>query len=212
MDKANCCSKPKAEDYRQALQSMDSFMDVSVEDLMTLSERAQEFARQRVLMAGRIDQLMTQPVKTVHPGTSLTEAAHLLVSHHISGLPVVDESGKLTGIITEADFLRVLGIQSDMPHHHTLWHTLENLFHHMAHHGGTTSPDTQVANHMVKTVITASPEDPVQTVLALMKQHQVKRIIIVDDKQQVCGIVTRSNLVRLFFDNFFKREPNQNSV
>ena len=49
---------------------------------------------------------MSQPVRTVHPQTPLADAAHLMVTERISGLPVVDDAGALVGIITEADFLR----------------------------------------------------------------------------------------------------------
>jgi hypothetical protein len=39
--------RPRREDYERALQSMDTFTDVSVQDLMTLAERAEHFAGQR---------------------------------------------------------------------------------------------------------------------------------------------------------------------
>lgn len=194
-------SPPSQEDYQQALKSMDSFIDVGVEDLMRLATRAEQFARQRTLTAGSIATLMTQPVVTVRPHTSLAEAARLLVSQRISGLPVVDEQERLAGIITEADFLRILGVPVSHPGH-SLWQTLENLFDRLSDHGKLETPDDAVSQHMVRSVITAKPDTPIQQVLNLMKQHQVKRVVIVDDANRVRGMVTRSNLVRLFFDTF----------
>lgn len=193
-------TRPNAEDYQQAMQSMDIPMDVSVEDLMTLAERAEQFARQRSMAGGTVASIMTQPVVTVAPHTSLKEAAHLLVSKRVSGLPVVDENKRLVGLITEADFLRILGVPSPLPSH-SLWHTLENLFSHLTHPNRAEAPDEPIDGHMVRHVITANPADGIHKVLDLMKRHQVKRVVIVDDAQQVCGIVTRSNLVRLFFDS-----------
>ncbi|WMP18750.1 CBS domain-containing protein [Thiothrix lacustris] len=197
--------QPTVEDYRQALKSMDSFIDISVEDLMTLAARATQFAHQRVIAADTIATLMTQPVATVHSHTPLTEAAHLLVSQRISGLPVVNDANRLVGIITEADFLRVLGVPAIQPSH-SLWHTLDNLFTHTTKRDPLQAPNESIARHMVTHVITAHPTDKVQAVLDLMKKHQVKRVVIVDDDQQVCGIVTRSNLVRLFFDTYLRKE------
>lgn len=211
MSEAKPPPRPSAEDYQQALKSMDSFIDVSVDDLMTLTVRAEQFARQRTIAAGSIATLMTQPVVTVHPHTPLAEAAHLLVSQRISGLPVVDDGNRLVGIITESDFLRVLGVPAHLPSHN-LWHTLESLFVRVTHHGNLETPDEPIASHMVKPVITASPGDSVQTVLDLMKRHQVKRVVIVDDAWHVCGIVTRSNLVRLFFDTFLSKENSHPGV
>ena len=52
----------------------------------------------------RAHQIMTRPVITVTPDTTIVEAAKIMLEHHISGLPVVDATGKLTGIVSEDDF------------------------------------------------------------------------------------------------------------
>jgi acetoin utilization protein AcuB len=61
----------------------------------------------------RIDELMTKNVLTVSPDTPIEEAARLMVSNKIGGLPVVDESKKVVGVITETDifktFVEMLG-------------------------------------------------------------------------------------------------------
>ncbi len=48
----------------------------------------------------RAHQIMTRPVITVTPDTTIVEAAKIMLKHHISGLPVVDATGKLTGIVS----------------------------------------------------------------------------------------------------------------
>ncbi len=53
----------------------------------------------------RVGEAMTSPAITVRPGTSCKEAAGLLARHRISALPVVDERGRLVGIVSEADLL-----------------------------------------------------------------------------------------------------------
>jgi CBS domain-containing protein len=50
--------------------------------------------------------IMTQPVITVTPETTIVEAAQLMLQHHISGMPVLDSGGAMVGIITEGDLLR----------------------------------------------------------------------------------------------------------
>jgi CBS domain-containing protein len=52
------------------------------------------------------DQLGMRIVATVRPDASLAQAAQLLIEHHVSGLPVVDQDGRLIGLVTEHDFLR----------------------------------------------------------------------------------------------------------
>src|SRR5471032_1026251 len=54
----------------------------------------------------RAHHIMTRPVITVTPDTTIAEAANTMLQRHVSGLPVVDPTGKLVGIISEGDFLR----------------------------------------------------------------------------------------------------------
>lgn len=49
--------------------------------------------------------IMTTEIITVHPDTEVVRAAKMLLEHHINGLPVVDEEGRLTGIICQDDLI-----------------------------------------------------------------------------------------------------------
>ena len=201
MNKPHNPKSPSRTDFQQALQSMDTYMDITVDDLMTLAQRAEQFASRRNTSAIRVSQVMSQPVRTVHPQTPLAEAAHLMVSERISGLPVVDDADALVGIITEADFLRALGVPAHQPHQ-TLWQTLESLLSHLTHHGELEAPDTPVTEHMVKNVVCVHPGQDLHDVIEVMKRNSVKRVVVCDDKRRVIGMITRSDLVRVFFDRY----------
>jgi CBS domain-containing protein len=54
----------------------------------------------------RAHQIMTRRVITVATGASIVEAADIMLGNHISGLPVVDDAGKLAGIVSQGDFIR----------------------------------------------------------------------------------------------------------
>jgi CBS-domain-containing membrane protein len=49
--------------------------------------------------------IMTREVITVKPDTTVEELARILMEHHISGVPVVDDAGELVGIVTENDLI-----------------------------------------------------------------------------------------------------------
>jgi CBS domain-containing membrane protein len=191
--------RPQRADYERALRSMDTFLDISVTDLMTLAQRAEHFAAQRAAGSLRAARVMSHPVRVVHPQTPMAEAAHLLVSERISGLPVVDDDDRLVGIITEADFLRALGLPAHHPSQN-LWQTLESLFSHLARHAELERPDDPVAEHMVRDVVCTAPDATLDDALALMKRHRVKRVLVCDARRQVRGVITRSDLVRIFFE------------
>jgi CBS domain-containing membrane protein len=191
------------EDYERALRSMDTFMDIAVDDLMTLAERARYFAGQRATESLKVSRIMSHPVRMVREQTTMSDAAHLMVTQRISGLPVVDDDDRLAGIITEADFLRGLGVPAHHPTHN-LWQTLESMFGHLAHLGDLEGPEDPVVDHMVRDVVCASADQDVDDVIALMKLHRVKRVLVCSDERQVLGVVTRSDLVRIFFDRYRK--------
>src|ERR1700730_11167091 len=54
----------------------------------------------------RAHQIMTRHVITVATGAPIVEAANSMLQNHVSGLPVVDDAGKLVGIVSQGDFIR----------------------------------------------------------------------------------------------------------
>ncbi|MGA7979030.1 MAG: CBS domain-containing protein [Chromatiaceae bacterium] len=189
---------PVRDDFVNALKELDSFVDVTVDDLMELNARANKYARLRATAGRRVDSLMSQPVTAVTPACSLAEAAHLMVTRRISGLPVVDEEERLVGVVTEADFLRAVGVPCHHPTH-SLWQTLEAMF---AHHAVVVEPAGTVSELMVTDVVSVGPQQTAHDVLDVMKKNRIKRVVVCDDDRHVVGMVTRSDLVRVFFDRF----------
>jgi CBS-domain-containing membrane protein len=63
----------------------------------------------------RADHIMTRKVTTVKADTAIRDAANLMLQQHISGLPVVDEAGRLIGMVSEGDFIRRSEIGTQRP-------------------------------------------------------------------------------------------------
>ena len=64
-----------------------------------------------------VQRYMTQNVVTVHKDLNIYKAIDKLLHHHISGTPVIDDSGNMVGILTEKDCLRIManGSFHEMP-------------------------------------------------------------------------------------------------
>jgi CBS domain-containing membrane protein len=189
----------EAEDFENAMQEQRNIADFcSVKDLMEIQQSAQKYARLRIVACTLVKEVMTQPAITIKADDTLAKAADILINHKISGLPIVDDENKLTGIITEADFLRVLGIPA---HHsgHSLWQTLEDLF---SNPIPVQEPEGVVKDLMVTSVFTVTPEESIQQAIAIMKENRIKRLVVTNDQQIVAGMLTRSNLLHLFLNHF----------
>ncbi len=141
--------------------------------------------------ATRVEKIMNTEVITVRQGTSLVEAAKLLVDNKISGLPVVDVDGKLIGIVTEADFLSAIDLEA----HAALVDTVNAL---LRKGRGRKTMGTIVDDLMTPDPVTIKPGDTLERAVHLMHTNQIKRIVVTDDAGKVQGIVARPDLVGLF--------------
>jgi CBS domain-containing protein len=140
----------------------------------------------------RAHQVMTRNVITVLPGTPIMEAARKMLENHISGLPVLDSSGALVGIVSESDFLRrsEIGTQHKLP----TWleyflsptHSADKFIHERGR---------KVQDVMTRNLVTADEDMPLDELVRLMEKNRVKRLPVLRDNKLV-GIVTRANLLR----------------
>jgi len=183
----------RREDFQQALKEFDTYMDITLEDLMQIDRIASKHARLRETESLTVRQIMTNDVITVTSDTPLSNAARILVEQRISGLPVIGKDSKLAGVVTEADFLCAMGIPCHHPTHN-VWQTLENMFRHPPR---TTDMPSKVRDIMVEHVVSINENRTLHDVIELMKKHHIKRVIVTDDQDRVSGIITRSNLVQV---------------
>jgi predicted transcriptional regulator len=81
-------------------------------------------------------------------------------------------------------------------HHpaHNLWQTLESMFQHQPR--SVSKPKT-VGEIMAHQIITINESSNLHEVIDTMRQHHVKRLVVTNSADQVQGIITRSNLVRV---------------
>ena len=193
------------EDFEYALDDMGNIVDVSVNDLIELTEKARKHAQLRHTESQLIEKLMSRPVRTIHADASLGEAAAVLLSKRISGLPVVDAGNKVIGIITEADFLTAIGVPCHLPTHN-FWQTLSGMFSQPLH---LHEPNENVGALMVSEVVTVKPNQTLHDAVEAMKTHRVKRLVVVDEKRSPIGMLTRSDLVRLFFQRITETEAGR---
>ena len=129
--------------------------------------------------------VMTPHVLSVAPDASISAAARLMLQNRISGLPVVDGSGKLVGMVTEGDFLRRTEIGTQRQR--ARW--IEFLI----GPGRLADEYSRSSGRSVSDVMThddASLED----IVRVMERHHVKRVPVVEEGT-VVGIVTRANLL-----------------
>jgi CBS domain-containing protein len=136
--------------------------------------------------------VMTRNVISVPPDATVADAVEMMLGRGISGLLVVDASGMLAGIVTEGDLLRrdELGTQR----RRSWWLRL------LASPGRQAADFTRahgrkVADVMTRDVLSVAADAPLSDIVALMEEHRVKRVPVLDG-DRVVGVVSRADLLR----------------
>lgn len=141
----------------------------------------------------RTHQIMTHKLITVKADTPIVEAAKLMLESHISGLPVVDDAGRLLGIVSESDFMRRSEIGTHGPRIRWLdflMGTEKAAIDFVREHGRKVS-----AIMTRETLFTATEDMPLEELVRLMERQNIKRLPVIRGDLLV-GIVTRADLLR----------------
>ena len=139
----------------------------------------------------RAHQIMTRQVITVATGAAVLEAANIMLQKHISGLPVVDEAGKLVGIVSQGDFIRRVEIGTQRKRGRWLKFLLGpgKAASDFVHERGR-----KVAEIMTPDPCTVTEDATLEAIVELMERNNVKRLPVMRGDRLV-GIVTRTNLL-----------------
>lgn len=144
----------------------------------------------------KVRDIMRTDVITVGPRATVRDLAGLLAEHKVSGVPVVDEGGRLLGIVTEGDVI-IQDTDLHFPHYVQFLESviyLESV--RKFEERFKKAFGSKVADVMSEDVFTVSPDASVREAATLMADHEVNRVPVIDEDRVVVGIVTRADVVR----------------
>jgi CBS domain-containing protein len=140
--------------------------------------------------------IMTSEVVTVTKDTTVTEVARLLTEHKVSGLPVIDQEGRVVGMVSEGDlihqdtklhtpaFLEILGGVIYLENPQRLGQDLRKM------------TAVKVAEIMTPKPYTVKEDASIENIATIMIERQVNRVPVVDGAGKLVGIVSRQDLVK----------------
>jgi CBS-domain-containing membrane protein len=137
--------------------------------------------------------VMVSPVITARKSATVREVAQILIDKRISAVPVVD-NGKLVRIVTESDLMR--RAEGGTEHPYSWWvHFLAGDATIAAHY--VKSHAAKIEDIMTSDVVTATPQTPLHAIAALLEEHQIRCVPIVNKDGNLVGIVSRANLIQV---------------
>ncbi|GAG72776.1 unnamed protein product [marine sediment metagenome] len=140
--------------------------------------------------------VMVKKVITINKNASVAELSELLIKNKISGVPVVDDSGKLVGIATEGDLI-VRDADLHFPRYFKLLdsiiylESLNKFKRNLRKYLGT-----KVEDVMTSKVKIVKEDTPVNVVANIMIRDNVNRIPVLDNDGNLVGIITRADIVK----------------
>jgi CBS domain-containing protein len=143
----------------------------------------------------KVKDFMVRDVISVEPSSSIKDVMTTFVEKKIGGVPIVDQNGKLSGIVTDGDILRAIKPIDRRIHDYFSFVTyvaeeeLEERLDEMA--------KIEIIR-IAKTngIVTVHPEDEMKTVVSLLSKHHFKKLPVIDEKRKVVGVVSRGDVIR----------------
>jgi len=139
------------------------------------------------IMNATVKDIMTTEVVAVRSETTFKEMAAVLRRYRVSALPVVDDAGRVLGVVSEADLLAKEALADPGP--------VAELVHRkdVRKAEGLTAGDL-----MTHPPVTAAPDDPVEQAARMMHFMRVKRLPVVNSGGQLIGIISRADVLAVF--------------
>jgi len=139
-----------------------------------------------------VKDVMTTRVVAVRKGASFKDIAALLTEHRVSAFPVVDDEGKVIGVVSEADLLSKEALVA------AIGAQVARL--RGAPFGGEFAKAAAVTavDLMTKPPVVVTPDEPVTSAARLMYHARVKRLPVVGERGQLVGIISRADALSVY--------------
>lgn len=148
---------------------------------------------------------MTSKIVALNPDDGLERATQLFEEHNFDGFPVVNEEGKLLGIVTAYDMVS----QSYATHLPTLLNILEDVYNKKADEKTFKEQFDKVRTVKIRDMMNVDPlvVGPDVRVEDLAKEfiqhHRVNPIPVIDSDKKLLGVVSRFDILRFFDEKYF---------
>jgi CBS domain-containing membrane protein len=178
------------EDVLEAMKDMEGYLDITPGDFKALYIRAYSHAMERLTRSVKAREIMTREVVSVREDTPLAEVAGILARNNISGLPVIDEEQKVVGVISEKDFLCLLGLH-DGSFMGLISRCLEGEECVML-----PLEQRKAKDLMTQPAVTVTEDTSVSEITHILSTRTINRLPVTDKDGRMTGIVARADVMR----------------
>ena len=179
------------DDIYEAMKNIPGYLDITPADLKEIYKFAYRHAWERITQSVKAHDIMTKKVFSVKKDTPLKEVAELMAKEKISGIPVLEEDGKVAGIISEKDFLSSMGSEDKT-------HFMAFVAECLSGKGCAAFPVSlqKAEDIMTSPAIIVREGATVFEISNIFTQKNINRVPVTDREGKLLGIVSRADIVR----------------
>ncbi len=185
------CPDISDDDIYEAMKEIQGYLDITPSDLKEIYRHAFRHARERVSRPVKAAEVMTRAVHHVRVDTPLKDVAELLARQGISGVPVLDKTGRVAGVITEKDFLIRMGAPGTT-------HVMGIIAACLGGKGCVAMPirGRAASDIMAAPAVIVHEDTSTLEILDIFTTKNINRVPVVDGSGKLTGIVSRADLLR----------------
>ena len=179
------------DDIYEAMKDIQGYLDITPADLKEIYKFAYRHALERITSSVKAIDIMTRNVFSVKKAAPLKEVAELMAEKSVSGIPVIEENGKVAGVISEKDFLLHMGARDKM-------HFMAVVAECLSGKGCVTMPIRlqKAEDIMTSPAITVREDATVFEISNIFFEKNINRVPVTDREGKLLGIVSRADIVR----------------
>ncbi len=182
------------EDILEAMKDIPGYLDITPGDFKEMYHRAYHHALDRLMHGMRARDIMTKNVISVGREMPSQEIAEVMARHGISGVPVIDDSGAVKGIISEKDFLFRMGPSGTASFMSVIAQCLRSK-------GCLALPiiKKKAEDIMSSPAITVGEDTSISEITKILTEKNINRVPVLDQSGTLVGIVSRGDIIPALF-------------
>ena len=177
-------------DIFDAMQHIPGYLDITTEDFRLIYHLAHRHAIERLFKNVTVERLMRTGIVPIQQHTTLVKAAKTLAESGFKSLPVVDENGHVTGMLTETDFMKKLKAKNFME---LLLKLLDDSIEFSVY-----CHETEVVDAMTKPVVTINQKAGFREIMEVFHQHEGRSMPVVGADGKLLGLLLRKDFITAY--------------
>ncbi len=178
------------DDISEAMKDIPGYLDITPADCKEIYLKAYQHAIERLTRSVKASDVMTRDVASVLEGTPIKDVAQIMAERLVSGVPVIFSDDRVTGIISEKDFLAAMaGGQAE-----TFMEVVAQCL-----RGGACMAAPIRAKYakdiMTSPAITVNERTPLLEIANMLTLKKINRVPVVDQDARMVGIISRADVV-----------------